>query len=375
MKLYGVLLLLLLPAIAAAEINMPLVCLNAAAEGKAADQCPGQMRFDRATPLSLVRACDVASCSFSKRTWRKFGEVTAAQFVEVCGIDKVPGPSANCQGDTTSVFGMMILVAPALAVTVPVEIPAPELPGTFTVTPAAGVAPLSVSIDWDINLTGGTCVASGSWTGAKTLKGSQSASNLTAAASYTLTCSRPAATTQGTAGLEWIAPTENTDGTPLTTLAGFRIHYGTRADNLSQIIQVPSAATAVYTVTNLDAGTWFFGVKAYRTDGAESVLSNVTSKTIAASAPETYASTRDVTVTSLPAPPVLKVIAANVFNAAPDYTILAFRPVKKYGTAPLGTRCDETKPVTGGYFPVSATAIRWDSAGRTAYPVARCALQ
>lgn len=247
-----------------------------------------------------------------------------------------------------------------------------ELPGTFTVTPTSGTSPLTVTLAWNVSFTGATCNASGSWSGAKPLSGSQTVTNLTANASYTLTCARPV---RGSASLSWTAPTRNTDGSPLTNLSGYRLHYGTVATDLVQTVQLASPTTTSYTITNLTDGTWHFGVRALASDGAESALSNIVSKQVAATT-ETHASTRTVTVTRpQPEPPVLQVADPRVFNATPDYSLLAFRAGKQYGTVALGTPCDEAKPVTGGWYPVPSSAVRWASSARTAYPVAKCIFQ
>jgi|ERR1700733_1428181 len=84
----------------------------------------------------------------------------------------------------------------------------------------------------------------------------------------------------GQATLSWTAPDENTDGTPLTNLAGYRIYYGTVADVLDQVIDIPSVGITTYVVENLNAGTYFFSIRAYNSAGAESALSNVVSDTI-----------------------------------------------------------------------------------------------
>lgn len=88
---------------------------------------------------------------------------------------------------------------------------------------------------------------------------------------------------QGTAGsatLSWQAPTTNTDGTALIDLAGYTIDYGTSATSLTQQVNIPSASTTSYTFSNLAAGTWYFTIVAYTTDGSESPQSNVVSTTI-----------------------------------------------------------------------------------------------
>lgn len=96
---------------------------------------------------------------------------------------------------------------------------------------------------------------------------------------FTITVTAAAAAT-GSATLYWTDPTKNTDGSALTDLAGMRIHYGTSAANLSQEVQVAGSGTTSYTITNLPAGTWYFGAAAYTTTGIEGQLSTVASKTI-----------------------------------------------------------------------------------------------
>src|SRR4029077_15605693 len=87
-------------------------------------------------------------------------------------------------------------------------------------------------------------------------------------------------TGNGTATLSWEAPTTNTDGAPLTDLAGYRIYYGTDANNLTASVQLRSVGLQTYVIDELGAGTWYFAVKAYTSGGAESPLSQVVSKTI-----------------------------------------------------------------------------------------------
>jgi len=84
----------------------------------------------------------------------------------------------------------------------------------------------------------------------------------------------------GSATLSWTPPTENTNGTALTDLAGTRIHYGTSAASLGNVVQVSGAGQSSYTIGNLATGTWYFATTAYATDGMESALSSVVSKSI-----------------------------------------------------------------------------------------------
>lgn len=86
--------------------------------------------------------------------------------------------------------------------------------------------------------------------------------------------------TLGSASLSWVAPTQNTDGSSLTDLAGYRIVYGTSASALNQTVELSNPSLTSYVVDQLAPGTWYFAVKAYTAAGAESSLSNVASKTI-----------------------------------------------------------------------------------------------
>lgn len=98
-----------------------------------------------------------------------------------------------------------------------------------------------------------------------------------ALAAFSITVAQP---TNGSATLSWTPPTQNTDGSSLTNLAGFRIQYGASSSALNQTIEVANPGLATYVVTGLNSGTWYFAVKAYSSNGAESAQSNVASKTI-----------------------------------------------------------------------------------------------
>ncbi len=80
--------------------------------------------------------------------------------------------------------------------------------------------------------------------------------------------------------LMWTIPTTNTDGTPVTNLAGFDIYYGANPSSMTNIINVPNPSQAGYMVSNLANGTWYFVVTAYTTTGTQNVPSNVVEKAI-----------------------------------------------------------------------------------------------
>jgi hypothetical protein len=84
----------------------------------------------------------------------------------------------------------------------------------------------------------------------------------------------------GGATLSWTPPTQNTDGTSLSNLAGYRISYGTSASAMTQTIQVANPGVSSYVLSNLSPGTYYFAVRAYTSNGTESGNSNTQSKTI-----------------------------------------------------------------------------------------------
>ncbi len=90
----------------------------------------------------------------------------------------------------------------------------------------------------------------------------------------------PPPSVTGSATLSWQAPTQNTDNSALTNLAGYRIVYGTSASSLDRTITIPTPGTTTYVVDNLARGTWYFAVRAYTSNGSESANSTVGSKTI-----------------------------------------------------------------------------------------------
>lgn len=78
----------------------------------------------------------------------------------------------------------------------------------------------------------------------------------------------------GLATLMWTAPTERTDNTPLTNLAGFNIYYGQTSGDYGNKIALNNPGITTYMVDNLSTGTWYFVVTAVDATGLESNPSN-----------------------------------------------------------------------------------------------------
>jgi hypothetical protein len=84
----------------------------------------------------------------------------------------------------------------------------------------------------------------------------------------------------GSATLSWVPPTQNSDGTPLTNLAGYRIYEGPGTTALARTADLANAGLTTYVVSNLASGTHYFSVTAYNSAGVESNFSPIGSKTI-----------------------------------------------------------------------------------------------
>jgi len=84
----------------------------------------------------------------------------------------------------------------------------------------------------------------------------------------------------GSATLSWTPPTQNTDGTPLMDLAGYKIYYGTSPGNYPNQITINNPGVTTYVVDNLAPNTWYFVSTSLNSSGMESDFSNVATRTI-----------------------------------------------------------------------------------------------
>lgn len=165
---------------------------------------------------------------------------------------------------------------------------AQELP-PITLTPSisAGTETLTTTVTWDAPGYLG-CVGSGHepWNGDKPASGTQELPTIAKSGTYTLilTCTYPG---DRVARLSWTPPTTNTDGTPLTNLDGFHVHWGRSADVLSESLYINNPEATGHVFENMALGTWFFAVTAANEQGTLSARSNVVSKVITAGGEQT----------------------------------------------------------------------------------------
>jgi hypothetical protein len=187
---------------------------------------------------------------------------------------------------------------------------------TVTLTPSVtqGTESITTTISWATNppLTTGTpCTASGhpGWTGPKA--GSGTNPPITIATSGTLplslTCNFPG---DSIVTFSWTPPTQNTDGSPLTNLAGYRIKHTFNATLMTNPLTAAAgevhtdvaANQTMRTITGISqTGTLRGGIFAQNTPGVFSVMSNVATKVFTGTVPVTQMVS--ITVNPRPNPP------------------------------------------------------------------------
>jgi hypothetical protein len=97
-------------------------------------------------------------------------------------------------------------------------------------------------------------------------------------AAFSIDVTQPAAS--NSASLSWSPPTQNTNGSALTDLAGYTVYYGTSSTDMTETIQLANPSLTSYVVSDLPSGTYYFSIVAYSSDGTQSAQSNLGSKTI-----------------------------------------------------------------------------------------------
>ena len=80
--------------------------------------------------------------------------------------------------------------------------------------------------------------------------------------------------------LSWTPPTQNTDGSALTNLAGYKVYWGTVQGTYPNSVTINNPGISAYVVTNLGANTYYFVTTSINSTGVESAYSNVASKTL-----------------------------------------------------------------------------------------------
>jgi hypothetical protein len=87
-------------------------------------------------------------------------------------------------------------------------------------------------------------------------------------------------TAMGVITLNWIAPTENSDGSALMDLSGYKIYYRKNSGSYDQQIQIDNPSVTTYVVEQLSPATYYFAATAFNSSGVESSFSGEVAKTV-----------------------------------------------------------------------------------------------
>lgn len=162
------------------------------------------------------------------------------------------------------------------------------------------------------------------------------------------------------AKLTCTAPTQNTDGTPITAALTYKAYWGTSATSLpnASALAGPGCAGSVI-VPDAAAGTsvtYHFAVTATAA-GMESAKSNVATRAFTTPLPT-------------PNPPLLLTTGGLVWQASPNYSNFGWKLGAQVGSIAAGIQCDANRRIGEEYYRVTS-AIIW-TAGKKDYVVAKC---
>ncbi len=137
-----------------------------------------------------------------------------------------------------------------------------------------------VTLNWSSS-NAESCVAGRGWGGVQGVSGSTKVGPISESTSFELTCSGPQGSTKSlvTVNLEnrvtvaWQAPAENTDGTPISGLSGYRIFYGEQSGSYSDDTFVADPQ-ATEVELDLAPGSYYMAMSAVTAAGIQSALSN-----------------------------------------------------------------------------------------------------
>ena len=87
-------------------------------------------------------------------------------------------------------------------------------------------------------------------------------------------------TALGTVTLSWAAPTQNSDGSPLMDLAGYKIYYRKNSGSYNQAVRLDNPSISTYVVEELSPATYYFAATALNTSGVESSFSAEVTRTV-----------------------------------------------------------------------------------------------
>ena len=174
---------------------------------------------------------------------------------------------------------------------------------TFTAQTTSGDGAVVPVLTWSTSPVAASCVASGdaAWTGPKAVSGTQTLAAVNTSKTYNLFCTWPGSL--GTIKLSWVPPTTNTDGSPLTDLASYKLYRSTSSAMSSNVVTTITAPASTYTTDPLTSGDYFFVLSAVNSGGKESDKTAVVKGTAAAVGGPSVTRTVGITVNPVPSAP------------------------------------------------------------------------
>jgi len=224
-------------------------------------------------------------------------------------------------------------------------------------------------LTWSTNPVATSCTASGGWSGTKAASGSQTQATISASTNYTLTCTWGA----GSTTVNWTAPTTNSNGSPLTNLARFKVVYGTSSTALTSSVTVDDITRRSATISSLAPGTWYFAVRAVNTANVESDNSNVATKSVTGA---TAARSVAITITAPPPttpPPTTGyyTVSTNVWDVRRRSDGVWVR-IGVVGQIALGRPCSTTFKVGSYHYLVSRSYVTLTKTPASTNLVTKC---
>ena len=87
-------------------------------------------------------------------------------------------------------------------------------------------------------------------------------------------------TAEGVVTLSWVAPTENSDGSPLMDLAGYKIYYRKNSGPYEEATRIDNPGVTTFVVEQLSPATYYFAATAFNLSGVESSFSSEVARTV-----------------------------------------------------------------------------------------------
>lgn len=238
---------------------------------------PANLAYNGSTQLDW--SVDHATGCTASGDWTGNKPVSGSEDFDLLTDDRIYTLTCSGPGGSESQSVNVVVAPPAL--------PAVSL----SASPSSVSQNGSTTLTWDSSAAT-NCVASGDWSGNKNISGFETLDGLTADSQYVLTCEGPGGSSSdtvvvtvtlnstGTALLSWSPPTQNTDGSQLTNLAGYRIYYGTSPGNYTTVVELDDPAQTSHLVENLGPAQWYFSMSSVNDLGHESAKTAELSKII-----------------------------------------------------------------------------------------------